>query len=297
MTLKEALASGGVLISDGGFGTELQKLGLGSALGEEWNLTHPERVQAAHQSYVDAGSNLITANTFSANLPTLAKHELAEKQVEINRAGAAIAKQVIAGRGWVMGDVGPCGELLQPLGRMTVSDLEASLRIQITALLEGGVDAILIETMTDLAEMEVAIRIARELQAPCIFASCAFDPYKVGPRTNMGVTPQKFAKLAVQAGVDVIGANCGKLTQIGEFNQLMDAFHSVTDLPLIIQPNGGKPVLENGKFIYNISAEEMGELLAQIARRAKIVGGCCGSNPGHIRAFSQKLRKGNAAQA
>lgn len=299
MTLKEALAGDGVLISDGGLGTELHKLGIGTALGEEWNLSHPDRIESVHRRYVEAGSKLITTNTFSANVPTLARHGLESKLAEFNRAGAAIARRALAGSGWVMGDVGPCGELLQPLGKMTLPELEASLRLQIAALLEGGVDAILIETMTALEEVRAAIRVARELNAPCIMATCAFDPFKVGPRTNMGVSPEKFAKMAMEEGANVVGANCGKLTEASQFDDLMDRLRSVTQLPLLIQPNGGKPTLEGGKFVYTIRPEAMGELMAQIARRAKIVGGCCGTNPDHIRAFRDRVvaRQASPAEA
>jgi 5-methyltetrahydrofolate--homocysteine methyltransferase len=294
MTLKEALASEQVLISDGGFGTELQKLGLGSVLGDEWNLSHPEHVKSVHRRYVDAGSQLITTNTFSSNRSTLAKHGLENKQAEIARAGAAIAKQAIGNRGWVMGDVGPNGEMLKPLGKATVAELEESLRVQIGALLEGGVDAILIETMTAIQEVEVAVRVARQMKAPCIVATCAFDPFKVGPRTNMGVTPQQFAKVAAQEGADVIGANCGKLAEFADFMQLIEGFRSATDLPIIIQPNGGKPTLQDGKFVYTITPEAMADLMLQISQHAKIVGGCCGTNPDHIRAFRDKLPAGRA---
>jgi 5-methyltetrahydrofolate--homocysteine methyltransferase len=296
-TLREALAAPGVLISDGGLGTELQKLGIGSALGEEWNLAYPERIQGVHQRYLEAGSRLITANTFSANPLTLARHGLAGKMAEFNRAGVAIARAAVAGRGWVAGDVGPCGDLLKPLGKMTLPELEESLRAQIGVLLEAGVDGILIETMTALAEVRAGIQVARELGAPCVIATCAFDPFKVGPRTNMGVSPEQFAKAAVEAGADAIGANCGKLATMADFNGLIDRFRAVTDLPLMIQPNGGTPTLQGGKFVYTITPEAMGELLAKIAERAKVVGGCCGTNPEHIRAFRERLPAGSIEPA
>src|SRR5208283_5548372 len=135
MTLKEALSCDGILISDGGMGTELLNLGLGSTLGEEWNLAHPDRVKSVHQHYVNAGAQLITTNTFSANRFVLAKHGLLSKQAEIARTGAAIAKEVINGHGWVLGSVGPCGDFLKPLGKVIVAELEDSLRVQIGALL------------------------------------------------------------------------------------------------------------------------------------------------------------------
>ena len=289
MNLREALACGGVLIADGGLGTELQRLGIGTAPGEEWNLAYPERVKSVHQLYVEAGSNLITTNTFNANPMALVRHGLADKLEEINRSAVAIAREAVAGRGWVLGDVGPCGGLLKPLGKLTLAEMEQSLAVQIGVLIEAGVDGILIETMTSLDEVLAGIRVARKLNAPCVLATCAFDPYKVGPRTNMGVSPEKFAKAATEVGADAVGANCGGLASAAEFDILMDGFRKGTELPLMVQPNGGLPKLVDGKFVYTIAPEEMGRLLAHIAGRAKIVGGCCGTNPDHIRAFRAQL--------
>ncbi len=290
MTLRQALAEPGVLISDGAMGTELGKLGLGTALGDEWNLTHPERVMSVHRGYVEAGSQLISTNTFNANRFALARHGLSDKQKEIAKQGASLAKQVMGNGGWVMGSVGPCGGFLEPLGKVKGPELEDSLRIQIDALLEGGVDGILLETMTALPEVEVAVRVARERKAPCVLATCSFDPNKRGPRTMMGVAPEEFAKVATEEGADVIGANCGRLTEASDFVQLIVGLHSVSSLPVIIQPNAGQPRIEQGRTCYKLSPQEMAESVRVIAGYAKIVGGCCGSTPEHIRAFGEEMR-------
>ena len=297
MNLKEtlaqpALAPPDVLISDGAMGTELGRHSLGSALGDEWNLAHPERVIAVHRSYVEAGSQLITTNTFNSNRFTLARHGLSNKQSEIAKKGALLARQVMAKGGWVMGSVGPCGGILEPLGKIKVSALEESLRVQIDALLEGGVDAILLETMTALREVEIAVRIARERKSPLVFVTCSFDPNKRGPRTMMGVSPEEFAKVSAQEGADAVGANCGRLTEASDFVELIVALRSVSSLPVIVQPNAGQPTVENAQTVYRVGPQEMAERLCVIARHAKIVGGCCGSTPEHIRVFRERMQPG-----
>lgn len=298
MTLKEALNTHKLLLSDGGIGTQLQQLGLEpGGCGDEWNLSHPEHVATVHRNYLAAGSQLITTNTFSSNRFVLSNYGLENRQAEIARAGAAIARSVAGEKAWVMGSVGPCGGFLQPLGEIDPTDLEASLRTQISALLEGRVDAIVIETMTALEEAELSVRVAKELGSPSIIATCSFDPTKDGPRTMMGVTPEQFARTAVAAGADIIGANCGTLVNAADFAALADRFHAASGLPIIIQPNGGQPSLEGDKIVYHISPEQMAERFCSIAKHANIVGGCCGTSPLHIRAFRTRLDQVSAASS
>lgn len=290
MTLKEALNSGKLLVSDGGIGTQLQQLGLEpGGCGDEWNLTHPEHVATVHRRYLDAGSQVITTNTFGANAFVLANYGLQDRQAELARAGAEIAKGVVSGRGWVMGSVGPCGGFLEPLGDVNPAALERSLHTQITALLEGGADAILLETLTALEEIELSVRVARALKSPCVIVTAAFDPTKDGPRTMMGVTPENFARTAVTAGADVVGANCGTLAGSSAFIDLARRLRSATTVPLLIQPNGGQPSLEDDRIVYRVSPEQMAETLAEIGAHVNIVGGCCGTAPAHISALRSRL--------
>lgn len=296
MTLKEALSTHKLLLSDGGIGTELQQLGLEpGACGDEWNLLHPEQVATVHRNYIAAGSQLITTSTFSSNRFVLSNYGLEARQADIVRAGARIARSVAGDKVLVMGSVGPCGGFLQPLGDIDPAELEQSLRVQISALLEGGVDAILIETLTALEEAEISVRVAKQLGAPFVIATASFDPAKDGARTMMGVTPEQFARTAQAAGADAIGSNCGTLFNTSDFIALAERLRSAADLPLVMQPNGGQPSLAGDKIVYPDSPEQMAERLCAIAAHANIIGGCCGTSPAHILALKARLEQSSAA--
>lgn len=259
--------------------------------GDEWNITSPEKVATVHRNYVRSGSQLITTNTFGSNRFVLANYGLEEKQPEIATAGARIAKQVMGSDGWVMGSVGPCGGFLQPLGEIDPAELERSLRVQIAALLDGGADAILVETMTAVDELELSVRVAKEIGAPCIIASCAFDKTNVGPRTMMGIAPEQAVRAAVNAGADVVGANCGTMADVQEFMDLVTRIKQVArEVPVILQPNGGQPTLEGDRIVYHISPEEMACRLARLGAEVNIIGGCCGTAPAHINALTTLLK-------
>ena len=297
MTLREAIERNELLISDGGMGTELQKLGLPlDSCGDAWCLTHPDRVAAVHRLYAEAGSSLVSTNTFSSNRFALAKHGLADKQAEIARAGARIAREVMAGRGWVLGSVGPCGELMEPLGTLTADALRASLEVQIGALLEGGADAILLETMTALDEVAIALEVAHALKAPFVIVTGAFDPTKSGPRTMMGARPEQLAALAAEGGADVVGANCGRLAAESDFLALIERMRAA-GMPLMLQPNAGQPEMQGSDIVYHCGPEDLAERLAPLARHVKILGGCCGSTPAHIRAIRERVKPRVAGSA
>lgn len=290
--LKEALERRPVLVSDGGNGTELQKAGLEpGGCGESWNMLYPERVKAIHRAYLEAGSQLITTNTFGANRFVLSFYDLQSRVAELNLAGARLAREVASDKAWVMGSVGPCGRFLEPLGEISVRDLEASLREQIGALLEGDVDAVIFETQTALDELELGLRVARALGAPLVIASLAFDKVRDGYKTMMGVAPEQAAQVALGAGADLVGANCGTGLSPWDFVEIAQRYRNATTAPLILQPNGGKPQLQASAIVYPASAEEMGRALLALAQHGRIVGGCCGCGPEHIRAFSEKLAR------
>lgn len=294
-SLKETLKSGATLVADGAMGTELQRAGLEpGGCGDEWNVLHPDRVLAIHNAYVEAGSQVLITNTFGSNRFVLARYGLESRAAEICRAGAQIARQAIRNRGWVLGDVGPCGGFLEPLGDIAPAALEDSLREQIGALLDGGVDAIILETMTALEEIEIGVRVAREMGAPCVVASMAYDRVRglyEGPdyKTMMGVAPEQAARALVAAGADVVGANCGSGLEPRDFVHLAQRFRGACDAPLALQPNAGQPRLEGPAVVYPVAPEEFAAALVELARQAQIVGGCCGSTPAHIRAFRRAL--------
>lgn len=293
--LQQARENGHTLISDGAMGTQLQSAGLEpGGCGDEWNVLHPDRVLAIQRRYADAGAHLIITNTFGSNRSILKQYDLEGRVAEICRAGARIAREAAGDDRWVLGDVGPCGGFLEPLGDVSERDLLASLHEQIGALLEGGVDAIILETMTALEELEAAVRVAKELGAPCVIASLAFDRVTSGYRTMMGVAPVQAAQRAVEAGADVIGANCGLGMDPVHFVGVGMAYGEACELPVMLQPNAGQPELVGTQAVYPIGPEEMGDLLWQLAAHAQVVGGCCGTTPEHIAAFSRKLQGGNS---
>lgn len=286
--LHEARHQGRTLIGDGAMGTQLQLAGLEpGGCGDEWNLTHPDRVLSIQRAYAEAGSQLLLTNTFGSNRFILGQYGLENRVAEICRAAAGIARTAAGEEGWVIGDVGPCGGFLEPLGEISEAALEASLREQIGALLQGGVDAILLETMTALEELEVGIRVARELGAPCVIASLAFDRGAAGYRTMMGVSPVQAVATVVQAGAHAIGANCGLGLDPVHFIGIALAYRESCDLPIVLQPNAGQPELVGTEAVYPIGPEEMGQHLRELAKHAEVVGGCCGTTPAHISAFKK----------
>ena len=288
-SLLDAIKSDSPLVGDGAMGTELQKAGLEpGGCGDEWNLIHPERVLAIQRAYVDAGSQCLITNTFGSNRFVLSRYDLQDRVRDISLAGARIARQAMGDRGWVLGDVGPCGGFLEPLGEITEDDLASSLREQIGGLLEGGADAIILETITALDELELGIRIARELHAPCVIASMAYDKLKDGTyRTMMGVAPEQTARAA--QGADVLAANCGTGLQPRDFAGIARQYRAVSEKPVMLQPNAGQPRLEGTEVVYPVSPSEIAPDLIALTREAQIVGACCGSSPAHIAEFKAQL--------
>jgi 5-methyltetrahydrofolate--homocysteine methyltransferase len=292
MTLRDILAAGRRLIGDGAMGTELQRAGLEpGGCGDEWNLTRPDDVLAIQRRYVEAGAEVILTNSFGANRFVLSRYGLEDQVAEICRAGAGIARRAAGGQAFVLGDVGPCGGFLEPLGDIVPEDLAASLESSILALLDGGADGIIVETMTALDELTLAVRTAKRLGAPFVVASVAYDLLKNGGhRTMMGVTPAEAAQAAEDAGADALGANCGTGLAVADFRAIARELRSVSSLPLMLQPNAGQPRLDGDRIVYDVSPEAMAGDLVALTDVAEIVGGCCGSTPAHIAAFRAGLR-------
>ena len=240
--LLDVVRRGATVVGDGGMGTELQRAGLEpGGCGDEWNLSHPREVQAIQRRYVDAGSQVVLTNTFGTNRFVLSRYGLEERVAEIARAGAINARAAAGSRAHVLGDIGPCGGFLEPLGEISEAELEASWRDAIGAMLAEGVDGIIFETMTALEEIVLGIRVARALGAPLIVASMSYDPVRGGGyKTMMGVSPGEGAAACVEAGAQIVGANCGRM-EPEEFVEVARAMRAATHVPLILQPNAGPP--------------------------------------------------------
>lgn len=278
------------LVGDGAMGTQLMLAGLEQGgCGEQWNLTHPERVLAIQRRYAEAGADCLITNTFGGSRIMLHRHGRAEDVVEINKAAVEISRQAFGSRGgYVLGDIGPFGGLMEPYGDFTIAQVRDAFSEQASALIEAGADAIIIETQTSLEELSLGIRAARDAGAPCIIGSMAYDVTLDGTtfRTMMGVDPERAAETMQELGADVVALNCGTGMDMDRARQAIERYKSVTHLPLMAQPNAGQPRLVNMRVVYDETPQEMvAGVVPLIESGANIVGACCGSTPDHIRAF------------
>lgn len=284
-----ALMAGGPVVTDGGWGTLFLEMGLKPGeIGDAWNLTHPERVESVPRAYVEAGSQVILTNTFLSNRLTLEAHGLADRLRELNLAGVEISRRAAGGRAAVFGSIGPTGKLLVT-GDVTEAELEAVFREQTAILAEAGADAIIIETMADLGEALCAVRASRETGLPVV-ACMAYASGKNKDRTMMGVTPEQAAEALTEAGVDVIGANCGQ--GIEGYIGICRRLRAATDRPLWIKPNAGLPELVEGRAVYRTRPEEFAARVPDLLDAgAHFVGGCCGTTPEFIRQVAAKVKE------
>jgi 5-methyltetrahydrofolate--homocysteine methyltransferase len=282
------------LLADGAMGTQLMLAGLEQGgCGEAWNLTHPERVLGIQRRYAEAGSDCILTNTFGGSRIMLNRHSHAGKVREINRAAVEIAREAFDGRtGYVIGDIGPFGGLLEPYGDFTEADVRDAFGEQAQALVDAGADAIIIETQTSLEELGLAIQAAKEAGAGCTIGSMAYDVTldRSTFRTMMGVDPEHAAKFMQEHGIDIVALNCGTGMDMERARQAVERYREVTDLPVMVQPNAGQPKLVNMKVVYDETPEQMVPGVAPLIEAgANIIGVCCGSTPEHIRAFRKTM--------
>ena len=278
----EALEKG-ILISDGAMGTMLQSKGLTDGGAPElWNVENPEAVESVLEEYAAAGANLITTNTFGGTRGRLQMHGLEDRLFELNKAGAEIARKVADRHPgcFVMGDVGPSGELMEPMGTMTPDQAKDLFAEQIKALVAGGVDAILIETMSDLSEVEAAVNAVKEV-APNLPIITTFS-FDTNLRTMMGVKPAMAVKTLAAQGVRIIGANCGR--GVDEMRVIAKELTEARPdgVYIITQSNAGLPKLVGGDFVYDGTPEEMAKYAQDMKELGvNVIGSCCGSTPAH----------------
>lgn len=284
MSLLEDWLMGGVLITDGAWGTELQAQGLPpGTLPDSWNLTHPSLVEEVARAYADAGSEIILTNTFRAN--AIAMMGVSESDLDaINRAGVAISRRA-APRCRVVASIGPTGKMLVT-GELSAEAASAAFRIQTRSLARAGADALLVETMSDIDEGRLAVRAALETGLPVI-ASFAFDTGKNKDRTMMGTGPEAVAAAMTEAGAAAVGANCG--VGVEHSVAICGRLHNATSLPIWVKPNAGLPTVESGVVRYDTSAAFFASHFRAIRDAgASFIGACCGSNPEFIRALIEE---------
>ncbi|HEX4795320.1 MAG TPA: homocysteine S-methyltransferase family protein [Humisphaera sp.] len=282
------------LLGDGAMGTQLMLAGLEQGnCGEEWNLTHPDRVLAIQKRYADAGSDCILTNTFGGSRIMLNRHGNADKVVEVNQAGVGIVRQAFGDRaGYIIGDIGPFGGLMEPYGDFTETQVRNAFNEQAKALVDAGCDAIIIETQTSLEELLLGIQAAKDAGAPCVIGSMAYDVTLDGStfRTMMGIDPERAAGFMQEHGADVVALNCGTGMDMERARQAIDRYKRVTGLPVMAQPNAGQPKLVNMKVVYDETPPQMAAGVVPILESGvNILGACCGSTPDHIRAFRQSI--------
>ena len=276
-----------VIIGDGAWGTMLMARGLEPGrCPEAMTLDRPDTIREIAELYLDAGAELVTTNTFGGSPLNLETHGLADQAAAVNRAAAAVVKDLAKVRGaLVSASVGPCGRLLEPYGDARAEQVENGFRCQIAALAEGGADVICIETMIDLEEAILAIRAAlSEAPGLPIMATMTFDETPRGFFTIMGTTVETAAQALTDEGAQVVGSNCGH--GISQMVEIAREFQSHTSLPLLIQANAGLPKATADGLEYPDGPESYAQAAeALIDLGVGIIGGCCGTTPEHIRAL------------
>ncbi len=285
LNIRELLAERKLLFCDGAWGTQLAERGLPAGeVPERWNLERPDHVRAVAAAYVEAGSDVILTNTFGASRIKLARAGLDERAEEVNRRGAELSREAAGERALVFASVGPSGEFMAPLGAVNEEQMAACFAEQAGALAAGGADAIVIETMTDLAEAKAALRGVREAASLPAVVSMTFERGMKGFATMMGVRPAPAAAELAAAGADAVGTNCGR--GIEDAAEIVALMRAETDLPVWAKPNAGLPQLVEGRTVFPATPEQMaGGVPALVGAGARIVGGCCGTTPEHVRAM------------
>ncbi len=287
----ELIESGKTLIGDGAMGTLLQEKGLTDGGAPElWNVEKPEVIEEIFDQYAKAGANFLTTNSFGGTRPRLQMHGLEDRVIELNKAASEIAKKVAADYSdvFVMGDVGPSGELMEPMGTLTVESAKEIFSEQIKALLAGGADGIVIETMSDLGEVQAAVTAVQEIDPEIpIIVMLSFD---TNLRTMMGVKPAQAVSEISKMGVKIIGANCGRGTdEISVIAKEMSE-NRIDGVYLITQSNAGLPKLVGADFVYDGTPEEMAKYALEMKGLGiNIIGACCGSTPVHIEAIKNAV--------
>jgi len=289
-TLSTLLQSGKPILLDGAMGTMLMNAGL--ELGgcpEELNVLYPERIKGIHKEYIQAGSQIILTNTFGGSAVRLDSHGLADRVFELNEAAAKNARQEADNAPrpvLVAGSIGPSGQILEPLGSLSFDEAQKSFADQAAGLAEGGVDLFWIETMSALEEVKAAIAGVRSVSDLPIAVTLSFDTHG---RTMMGISPEMALVELQELDVQLVGANCGTGS-----DELIKAIQELAgknpELPLIAKANAGIPVIQGNEVVYNGSPEVMADYAVKVWKEgARLIGGCCGSTPEHIRAMAEAL--------
>jgi len=286
MDLLQLIEAHDTVLLDGAMGTELGKRGLMSRARA--NLDAPEAVVEIHQEYIRAGCRALITNTLTMNRVYIETHQVDVDVRDVNLAGARLARQAAAPEVCVLGNLTSTGQLLEPYGTLTEAAAWDAFKEQAGYLAEGGADGFIIETMYDLREAICALCACREFSLPVI-SSMAFTTETNGGRTMMGDTAADCARQLADAGADVIGTNCGDVDP-AQMAVVVSRLREATSLPVLAEPNAGKPRLVGDQTVFDMEPEPFAQGIIQcLEAGARIVGGCCGTTPAHIRAVAELL--------
>jgi 5-methyltetrahydrofolate--homocysteine methyltransferase len=297
ISLRERISEG-LFLLDGAMGTQLIARGIEAGVCNDYlSIDSPDIVLNIHRAYLEAGSDAVLTNTFGANKFALGRHGLGDKVEEINTAAAKIARRAAGTGKYVLGDIGPSGDFLQPLGNLKPEELKDAFAEQAKALLAGGVDGFIIETMTALDEVTIAIEAVKSVNGNLpVFASMAFDKAGNDYRTMMGVDVESAVSKIVSLEVNAVGFNCGTLS-LDDYVELAGKFVSAVkqlgkDVLVFAEPNAGKPELVDGRAVYKVTPEDFAAAVEKIhSLGVNIIGGCCGTGPEHIEAVAKRIGK------
>lgn len=290
MKFAELLKSNKIVIVDGAMGTQLSQRG--ARAGAESNLKFPDVVVDVHRAYIEAGADAIISNTFCMNRIYMETNHIADDLEAINRAGVELALKASDGRVAVLGGIGPTGQMLAPMGTATEQQLYDAFLEQARVIAAAGADAFIIETMMDMNETVCAVRACKENFELPVIASLTYATALGGGRTTMGHRAADIAAALEKAGADVLSANCGVLDP-AEVATIAAAYRSASKLPILVEPNAGKPRLdERDKAVYDMLPEDFAKGVAVcVEAGATLVGGCCGTSPAHINALAKAFKK------
>ena len=288
MNFRDFLNSKKFIILDGAMGTELERRGSFDQCGS--NLTHPEIVEAIHRDYRDAGSQAAIANTFSMSRLYIETHGIKLDVGEVNRAGVKLARSAVSDDGYVLGDIGSTGQMLEPYGTYKEENFYDSFKEQASIFSLCGVDGFIIETMFDLREALSALRACRDVSGIPVIVSMSFQTTKNGGGTMMGNAAEECAIRITEEGADALGINCGDVGPL-EMAEIISIMKKSTTLPIVAQPNAGKPQVKGEKVYYMDPDLYAKQTLECYKAGATIIGGCCGTTPEHIKILSELIEK------
>ncbi len=281
---------------DGGMGSQVIARGLEvDKCIDNLTLTSPLSIESIHKSYIEAGSDAILTNTFGANRLSLARHGLSKEVGRLNTEAAKLARRAAGEDKFVLGDIGPCGDFLEPIGTLSPEELKDVFAEQASALEKGGVDGFIIETMTSMDEVAVAVEAVKSVSHLPILASISFDKTPDGYRTMMGLDAEEAVSILTCLGVAAVGFNCGRMS-LDDYVELAELYMTFiselnVDIPVFAEPNAGLPEVIGEKTVYSVGPVQFAKACMHIEKKGiKIIGGCCGTGPEHIRAMAAVVK-------